>query len=128
MKNYHIILKEDGLYLADLPEKPSEANDGAVIGYDIAVKKAINDAVKLKDKVLGLKLFYVSVPKGQEQHDHPYKVDLSEYDVTRGYNHSEECRLECTCKVTDEVAILTPKKKEECQHMYSRSISEPRLT
>ena len=113
MKNPHIIPKEDGLYLADLPEELNVKNYPSVLygeryikdseKYQKAVQQAIKDAVKLKDKVLGLKLFYNSVPKGQEQHDHPYKVDLSGYDV-----RNECTNVPCDGKNCKMVVILTP--------------------
>lgn len=126
MKNPHIILKEDGLCLIkELPEKPAHIDMFTKAGMDVFYKyeqdykQSIKDAVKLKDQKFALRFLRINCldrPDMRIEKDRPYKADLSGYDVTRGYNHSRECRLECTCNVDDEVAILTPKSKSIVDH------------
>jgi len=98
MKNYHIILKEDGLYLEDLPEEPNVKNYPSVLDgeryikdsedYQKAVQQAITYAVKLKDQDLGMDMIRKILPvinqsgeaKWTPNKNEPYKVDLSGYE------------------------------------------------
>jgi len=99
MKNPHIIPKEDGLYLADLPIEPNEHTF-----------QAIKDSVKLKDKVLASKLLFDSAPKNQvPEKNHPYKVDISGYDVSIEVIHLDIAE-------PFKVAFLTPKIKSIVDH------------
>jgi hypothetical protein len=94
--NPHIILKEDGLYLVDLPfvtdfckdkcESKSYCLDGCA-KYDVAYDQAIKDAVKIKDQEFGFKILYREYGNGDITFsdrlikNHPYKVSLDVYDV-----------------------------------------------
>lgn len=128
MKNYHIILKEDGLYLADLPANPDLQKDFGSdyetwVKYEQAKEQAIKDAVRLKDQELSKRLLQDSSKIAFViRKDNPYKVDLSGYDVTRGKecndvlignrkSHEVCQRQDSCCLFMVNVAILTPKIK-----------------
>jgi len=133
MKNPHIIPKEDGLYLADLPEEPKikcfEAHfitpqkeickdprkyKCYCATYDELEREAIKDAVKLKDQEFAKVILFIShsdVTKEDFEKNIPFKVDLSGYDVTT------ECgNYPCDGKNCKMVAILTPKSKSIVDH------------
>jgi len=89
MKNYNFILKEDGLYLADLLEAeycftfsksyPCDGNNKySISGYCTCYERyeireqAIKDAVNLKDQELSKSLIRHRVPLVK---NHPYKSE-----------------------------------------------------
>ena len=87
MKNYHLIPKEDGLYLADLPLKPYYEKSDYLERqeYDELYLIAIKDAVKLKDQELGVSIIKLANPTSSQitlVKNNPYKVDLSKHTIS----------------------------------------------
>jgi hypothetical protein len=129
--NPHIELREDGnFYLIDLPEMPliGDKNSqwykdtGGYLHPDEWFKKAKSQALKyaveIKDQVLANKL--IDTDDIVYKKNHPYKVDLSGYDVKIErtcictFNiDSMKCRDCADNNNWKQVAIITPKAMKE---------------
>ncbi len=126
MKPTHIVYnpegKPDGLYVIDMPH----IKDFSSAVYGGFVQEAFEKAVQSAIASAKIKVDNADVPKIEEAilSDHEnhifilkqgkvYELSDIELEVYEGYNHTEECRIECHCNTDDIIQLARIKTAPE---------------